>query len=109
MAEPKPNKTEFSLAHSVIQKLELVVCSLLTITGPMNATVLVECGTMLGDTVLNEYFFIKKYFEVRDTNGKFLFFYRFDDTVTCDINVTITDQCNTYSEERCMGTEGICK
>ena len=108
LAEQKPNKTEFSLSHSVTQNLELVVCSLLTITGPMNATVLVECGTKLGDTILNEFFFVKKYFEVRDTNDKF-HFYRFDDSVTCDINVTITDQCNTFTEERCMGTEGICK
>ena len=100
--------TELFFTHNVIDDLELVLCSLVTATGEVNTTVLVECGKQLGDTVLGDFFKLEKYFEVRDASN-FSRYYAFYETLYCDINVTIIDQCSSLAKERCLNTGGVCK
>ena len=51
------NKTELLLEHIVEHDLDLVLCSLITTTGLINTTVLVESGSTLGQiSNLDKYF-----------------------------------------------------
>ena len=69
---------------------------------------LVESGTQqLGDTILSEFFKVENYYEVRDASGSSRV-YGFSDTISCDINMTITDQCSTFTKKRCLDTGGVC-
>ena len=98
------NKTELLLAHIVEHDLDLVLCSLVTTTGVINTTVLVESGTQqLGDTTLKDYFNPRNFYEVKDANDT-SYGYGFDDTIPHDITVVITDLCGSFVEQKCLET-----
>ena len=101
-------KTELLFAHVVKHDLYLVLCSLVTATGIINKTMLVEPGTQFCNTFLSGYFDVRKFYEVRDSNDKW-YEYSYCDTINCDINVTITDQCGSFAKQKCLDTGGVCK
>ena len=105
------NETQQVLNKSSMIESDTVLklCHKVTTTGVINTTVLVESGTQqLGDTNLSEYFKVENYYEVRDASGSSRY-YGFSDTITCDINVTITDQCGSFAKQRCLDTGNVCK
>ena len=103
------NKTELLLTHIVEHNLYIVLCSLVTATGVINTTVLVESETQhLGKTVLKDYFDPRQFYTVRDASNASRF-YSFNDTITRDITVVITDQCGSLNKPGCQNTSGVCK
>ena len=102
------NKNEVMLAHKVESHLDLVLCSIVIVTGVINTTMLVESGKQqLGDTILADFFNPINYYEVSDAKD-FSRYYSFHDTINCDITVTITDKCGSFSKQRCINTDGMC-
>ena len=88
--------------------MDLLLCSLVTTTGVINTTVLVESGTQqLGDTILSDYFNPRMFYEVKDANGS-SHIYDMNDTVSYDINVIIIDQCSSLNKWRCRNTGDVC-
>ena len=87
----------------------LKLCHKVTTTGVINTTVLVESGTQqLGGTVLSVFFKVENYYEVRDASGSSRY-YGSSDTISHDINVTITDKCGSFEKQRCLDTGNVCK
>ena len=81
------NKTELFLIHVVQHDLDLVLCSLVTTTGIINTTVLVDSGTKLGEiSELNQFF--NSSFIIYDNGDKNIVFTS-ETSVLSDITVVI--------------------
>ena len=81
------NKTELFLSHTVEHDLDLVLCSLVTTTGFINTTALVESGTKLGEiNELNQFF--NSSFIIHDNKDKNIVFTS-ETSVLSDITVVI--------------------